>query len=772
MKRTLLSVYIAFCLLAPAVHAEPPTVLPDTQPLEMDGDLTVRIVDEAHQFLDRKSAESVQSRERLWNRDSSSPAAYEKSVEPNRRRFMQCLGMIDERVPVVMERFGDEDAPALLAETGRYRVFQVRWRVLEGVDGEGLLLEPKGRPAAHAVVLPDAGQTPEQLAGLAPGVAPPSQFARRLAENGFRVVVPVLIDRSCEFSGNPRIAMTNQPHREWIYRQAFEMGRHVIGYEVHKVLAAIDWLEKTAGPQAKLAVAGYGEGGLIAFYAAAVDPRIDVCLTSGYFESRQQVWQEPIYRNVWSLLHEFGDAEIASLIAPRTLVVEYSEVPQVDGPPSPEQGRRGGAAPGKLATPPFERVAEELNRAAALDQGKLGQRHLVSAPGGKPVGPGDEKAMQLVATACGLSSPMPLSGELPQDRRQGFDPAARQKRQVEQLTGHVQLKLRLSDHVRDDFFLNKVGIKSPEDFIAAAKPYREFFWKEVIGPFDDPLLKPNPKSRKIYDTAKWTGYEILLDVWPELHAWGILLLPKDLKPGERRPVVVCQHGLEGEPKVTIESKVPSGGAYNRFGAQLADRGFVVFSPYNLYRGKDHFRTLQRKANPLKATLFSMIIRQHEQILRWLGELPCVDPARIAFYGISYGGKSAMRIPAVLDGYCLSICSADFNDWIRKNAAVHFKHSYMFTGEWEIFEFNLGDTFNYAEMSYLIFPRPFMVERRHNNGVTPDSWVAYEYAKVRFAYVNLKRGDQTEIEWFNGPHAIHGVGTFDFLHKHLNWPKLE
>ena len=29
--------------------------------------------------------------------------------------------------------------------------------------------------------------------------------------------------------------------------------------------------------------------------------------------------------------------------------------------------------------------------------------------------------------------------------------------------------------------------------------------------------------------------------------------------------------------------------------------------------------------------------------------------------------------------------------------------------------------------------------------------------------------RTEIEFFDGPHEIHGVGTFDFLHHHLKWP---
>jgi hypothetical protein len=76
---------------------------------------------------------------------------------------------------------------------------------------------------------------------LATGVPTSAQFARRLAENGCRVLVPLLINRDDAFSGNPEIKMTNQPHREWIYRMAFEMGRHIIGYEVQKVLAAIDW---------------------------------------------------------------------------------------------------------------------------------------------------------------------------------------------------------------------------------------------------------------------------------------------------------------------------------------------------------------------------------------------------------------------------------------------------------------------------------------------------------------------------------------------------
>ena len=117
---------------------------------------------------------------------------------------------------------------------------------------KGCYWNPRTPPVGCLVALPDADQTPEQIAGLAPGVESQSQFARRFAENGFQVVVPVLIDRSDEWSGNPDVAWTNQPHREWIYRQAYNMGRHIIGYEVQKVHSVVDWFKQRAGNDAKI----------------------------------------------------------------------------------------------------------------------------------------------------------------------------------------------------------------------------------------------------------------------------------------------------------------------------------------------------------------------------------------------------------------------------------------------------------------------------------------------------------------------------------------
>ena len=39
-------------------------------------------------------------------------------------------------------------------------------------------------------------------------------------------------------------------------------------------------------------------------YSAAVGRRFDAVCVSGYFGPREQLWQEPIYRNVFGLLRE------------------------------------------------------------------------------------------------------------------------------------------------------------------------------------------------------------------------------------------------------------------------------------------------------------------------------------------------------------------------------------------------------------------------------------------------------------------------------------
>lgn len=812
---------------ATAAETTAPPTLPGTEPIPWpEADLSERLMDGAHAFVEREIAAVAGARASRWAYDFTSPEAYARSVAPNRERFRRLIGLADDRVsPVAFEIFGERtttpagaaagavvvgggqlpiaglaepDAsgptPGLVAANDRVRVWQVRWPVLPEVWSEGLLLEPVTDPGAsrlrlgvaaetlaghrprYVLVVPDAGETPEQLAGLTAGDPGRQETVHRLVANGFTVILPAILDRSLYAGDRPehrdRLEKSAITHREWIYRQAFHLGRHVIGLEVQKILAAVDAIV-TREPEATVGVAGWGEGGLLAFYAGACDTRIGATLVGGYFQSRERIWAEPIDRNLFGFLKEFGDAEISSLFPPRALLIDETPGGAIETPkgafahlPDLEFNRFGMTDDG-WAFPFAHRASALLTPAQSW---RFFDDPLAAV--------GDPRAVLL----DGLSGDIAFDPATLTDRRTGFSPEARQHRLFRQMETHLQQLVRDADAVRDAWFLHQAEPRlrpggwstekahptlDPAPFIEKAKAYREIFAREAMGAFDEPLAAPRPRTRRVVETEQWTAWDVVLDVYPDFFAWGTLVLPKDLKPGERRPVVVCQHGRNGLPRDTIDA---GSTAYNDFAAKLAERGFITFAPHNLYRGEDRYRWLDRKANAIGATLFSFIIPSHRQILDWLKTQPHVDPARIAFYGLSYGGETAMRVPPLLEDYAVTICSGDFNQWTRKVAATDFPNGFMPTNEWEMPYWNLGNTFDYSEMAALIFPRPFMVERGHHDRVSVDAWVAHEYAKVRWLYAQFGLADRTEIEYFQGGHSIHGEGAFDFLHRHLNWPR--
>jgi hypothetical protein len=453
--------------------------------------------------------------------------------------------------------------------------------------------------------------------------------------------------------------------------------------------------------------------------------------------------------------------------------------------PVPETSDTRPSTPGALRTPSIDDVRREVERSERLMAGNSTLKSsikLVASDGGNG-GPWSDAFLRTFVEADDRPRSKGDAVELGEYAFRGHGPAQWHQTYFQSMIDYTQALVDEGEYVRKDYFQNADRkSRDPAKWAATLEPYRKHLYDEVLGRFDLPKLPPNARMRKIYDTPKYVGYEVVLDVFgakpgdgelsaggADVWAFGILLVPKDLKPGEKRPVVVCQHGLEGRPEDTIRGDVPGERAYHQFAAKIAERGFITFSPQNPYIGKTHFRQLVRKLYPLKKTLWSVIVPQHEQITDWLASLDFVDADRIGFYGLSYGGKTAMRVPALVERYCLSICSGDFNEWIRKCTSVRDTYSYMQTHEYEMYEFDLGHTFNYAEMAYLIAPRPFMVERGHRDGVGVDEWVSYEFAKVRMLYADLKIPERTEIEYFDGPHEIHAVGTFDFLHRHLNWP---
>lgn len=719
------------------------------------------------EFVTNYTKEIIGNRERFWERDFSSWEAYQSSIQLNRQHLGEILGIKGPRSLPQLKIKSKPGHKTMVAETSKCAIYEVEWQVQEGLIAEGLLLLPKGKVLSSIVVVPDADELAESYAGMVVGG---NGLALRLAEGGAQVLIPILINRDTQFSGSDALtsrapwmdnkvsssAWTNETHREWIHRQSYVMGQHIIGMEAQKIMSAIDWLRKT-NPDLKVGVMGYGEGGLLAMYTAALDQRIDAACVSGYFGPREDLWQEPIYRNVWGLLKEFGDAEIASMIAPRKLIVEQSPVPNIKEPRTPTKEQQDHALPGELRTPSGEAVKAEFDRLlrffpkTMVEQLNFELTTEVNRHGSPQV-------LSLFAKYLEIDIPLNSKRRIPlKDLRPNFLPEERQFKVFQNMQEYIQDMFPNAE--RNRYALLKGDVSSVETWKKDMEKYADNFYSELVGKINSPLLPINPRKRLVYDEPGWKGYEVVLDVWKGVPAWGILAVPKDIKSGDKRPVVVMQHGIRGVPSTSIEHS-----SYKRILPALANRGFVVFSPYNPYQ----FNI--RKVNAIKATAFSVIIPQHEQILNFLGSLSYVDADRIALYGKSWGGRTALRVPIVLKRYAAVISSAYFNDWVRKTVSTDYRNSYFFENSGGIYEWNMGNTFTHAEMASLICPIPFMVESGYYDGVATQESVAYEFMKVKRLYDRLGIGNLAELEFFWGGHDINGEGTFKFLHKHLNWPE--
>ncbi|MFN5741430.1 MAG: hypothetical protein ACK5A1_07600, partial [Planctomyces sp.] len=267
----------------------------------------------------RELADAPRVRDQLWSPFLLSADTLRLRAEERRGELRRLLGVVDPRVTQVASVAGLASAVGAAGTWGFEGqsgggLRRVRWPVLSGVTAEGLLLVP-ARIRGAVVLLPDAAWTPEMLCGVSAGAEVSQGVVSRLA------AVDLLVP--------------------WLRS---ELGDGVSG-------------------ELPIGVGGVGEGGRIALAAAAVDERICSCWVAGYFQQREGLWQEPLDRNVWRMLTEFGDAEQAGMVAPRRLVLEACRVPEFGGVVEASPGRVSVAAPGRVEVCRLSSVRAETERA-------------------------------------------------------------------------------------------------------------------------------------------------------------------------------------------------------------------------------------------------------------------------------------------------------------------------------------------------------------------------------------------------------------------------
>ncbi len=273
--------------------------------------------DQMDRYFTRLVEEAAHTRMRQWRRDYSSLDAYRRSVAPNRTRFFEMISAFQD------ERTALEPHEEILVEDDSLTIRRVRLKIVPEVEAYGLLLMPRGASGRMPAVIAQHGfgGSPETVAGLLQKDDEYRRFGRRLAERGYVVFAPRV--------------MNNAKDRSLLSRKALLTGKRLIGLEVWKIMRVVDYLWSL--PQvdrARVGMAGLSQGGLSTLYVAACDERIAAAVVSGYFNCRTNklVVRSPHYtayldtseddKFIPRLLNEFSDGDLASLICPRPLFIE------------------------------------------------------------------------------------------------------------------------------------------------------------------------------------------------------------------------------------------------------------------------------------------------------------------------------------------------------------------------------------------------------------------------------------------------------------------
>ncbi len=157
-----------------------------------------------------------------------------------------------------------------------------------------------------------------------------------------------------------------------------------------------------------------------------------------------------------------------------------------------------------------------------------------------------------------------------------------------------------------------------------------------------------------------------------------VFVPKDIRPGERRPAVVFTHGGPGRQMLLGYHYMYFYNMAYGMNEYFANKGYVVIS-VNYRSGIGYGREFRMAAN--RGSQGSSEYQDLYAAGRYLQSRPDVDPQRIGLYGLSYGGlMTAMGLSRNSDLFAAGVDIAGVHLWGRSLDAenVSFKASSVAT----------------------------------------------------------------------------------------------
>lgn len=266
---------------------------------------------EVKALLRREQRKADRRRKEYFKPDFSSISAYEQSTSPYRNKLLGMLGW-----PLTDGWSADVPLASIqsVAKDSLGRISRVFIETLPGMNTYGLFFRPTGKGPFPLVISQHGGDgTPELCSGFF-GSANYNDMTRRILRKGIAVFAPQLLLWNSERFG-PR------HEKDVIDRRLKQIGGSLAALELHRIVRSLDYLVTRKDIDAKrIGMIGLSYGGFYTLFAAAIDARIKVAVSSCFLNNRK-IYDFADW--VWfNAANQLMDAEVGALVCPRPLYVE------------------------------------------------------------------------------------------------------------------------------------------------------------------------------------------------------------------------------------------------------------------------------------------------------------------------------------------------------------------------------------------------------------------------------------------------------------------
>jgi len=285
---------------------------------------------------------------------------------------------------------------------------------------------------------------------------------------------------------------------------------------------------------------------------------------------------------------------------------------------------------------------------------------------------------------------------------------------------------------------------------------------ELIGP-SPPRCPLNPAILSDVDCGAYVRQTVEYAVEEAERVKSFILLPKNA--GKTAPAVVAHHQHAGQFDLGKSEVVGlAGDPVQAYGAELAERGYVVIAPDALAFEERNWSAIAGHAEYYELasrlvrgeTLLGKVLHDVRVALDYLATRPEVDPSRLGFIGHSYGGRMAIWASAFDERIrsAVSNCGCvNYWDSLTRDAGIQM--AFCVPGI-----LRLGDL---EDVVRLAAPRALLIQAAEDDKWSRGAQAIFDYARSAFPE------GQLEIKIWPGGHRFSQSmreTAYAFLDRHL------